>query len=175
MKLENPILMAQIGAPHGIKGEVRVRPFGNNPMSLDQYGSLYADDGRKFKIMRMRAAKNMLVVKFKGINYRDEAEAINGTELFIDRSALPDDTEDGEFYVTDLIGCKAIDSEGLEVGTVKDVPNFGAGDLIEITLTGSSDSLLLEFSKENVPHLNLENRTITIHQPDEVSERDSEK
>jgi len=172
MKLENPVLMAQIGAPHGVKGEVRVKPFGYDPLSLDQYGSLYSNDGRKFKIMRMRAAKNVLVVKFKGVNFRDEAQALNGTELYIDRSALTDDMEDDEFYVTDLIGCAALGPDGTELGRVKDVPNFGAGDLIEITVKGSSETLLLEFSKKNVPEIDLDKKTITISLPEEVSERD---
>ena len=172
MKLENPILMAQIGAPHGIKGEVRVKPFGYDPLSLDQYGSLYSKDGTKFRIMRMRAAKNVLVVKFKGINFRDEAVALNGTELFVDRSMLPDDTDEDEFYVSDLINCTVMDINGDIVGTVKDVPNFGAGDLIEIALKGKSETLLLEFNKENVPELDIPNRTIRICPPPEVSERD---
>ena len=164
--------MAQIGAPHGIKGEVRVKTFGDDPFSLGDYGLLYAEDGRRFKISRMRPAKNLLVVKFKGINFRDEAEALNGIQLFIDRSALPDDTEDDEFYVSDLIGCTAVDEKEQPIGKVIAVPNFGAGDLVELSLTGSGKTQFLEFTRKNVPGIDLDKKIIIVHIPDEVSERD---
>jgi len=108
MKLENPVLMGKIGAAHGIRGEVRVKSFTDDPMALGDYGSLYSSDGRKFKITNLRFSKTVVVTKFKGINSRNDAEALNGTELFIDRSNLPDDTEEDEFYVTDLIGAAVV-------------------------------------------------------------------
>ena len=166
--------MAKIGAPHGIKGEVRVKPFGQEGMALGDYGSLYTEDGRKFRIMRMRPTKNVLVVKFKGINFRDEAEKLNGLELYIDRSALPDDNEEDEFYVTDLIGCGVSSEEGENIGIVKDIPNFGAGDLIEISLSNTNETLLMEFSKQNVPEIDLIKRSIKICPPVEISEKDED-
>jgi 16S rRNA processing protein RimM len=169
---DNPILMARIGGPHGIKGEVRVKVFGDDPQTLNDYGSLRTLDGRKFKIMRMRVAKNVQIVKFKGVNFRDEAEALNGTELYIDRSMLPDDMDEGEFYVTDLIGCQVVDGDGNFVGTVKAVPNFGAGDLLEITRPGVGQTSLIEFTRRNVPAIDLAARTVTVVVPETVSERD---
>lgn len=173
MKLDNPILMASIGGPHGTKGEVRVKAFGDDPMSLDQYGSLYALDGRKFKIMRMRPSKSVLIVKFKGINYRDEAQALNGIELYIDRSMLPDDTEEDEFYVSDLVDCQVQNLQGQHLGKVLAVVNFGAGDLIEIQQINSDQTVMLEFTHQNVPEIDLESKVITIDPPAEVSERDT--
>ena len=172
MKIENPILMAQIGGAHGIKGEVRVRSFGDDPLALGDYGSLYDKEGRKFKIMRLRISKNVLVVKFKGTNYRDEAQALNGIELFIDRSMLPDDTEEDEFYVSDMIGCTAFNENNEEVGIVLTVVNFGAGDLVEIQPTAESKTIMLEFTRENVPEVNLAAKRLTVRLPNEVSERD---
>ncbi len=172
MILKNPVLMAQIGGPHGIKGELRVKPFCDDPLALDAYGSLYSDDGQKFRIMRLRAAKDVLVVKFKGINYRDEAQALNGVKLYVDRSMLPDDTEEDEFYITDLIGCEIVDEEGNLIGSVLAVPNFGAGDLIEVGFAGSSRTGFVEFTRNNVPALDLEAGQITMRLPQEVSERD---
>lgn len=172
MQLDNPILMARIGGAHGIKGEVRVKPFGDDPLTLSDYGSLYSKDGRKFKIMRMRAAKSVLVVKFKGVNYRDEAETLNGTDLYIDRSMLPDDMEEDEFYVTDLVDCQVIDPQGTSIGKVLAVVNFGAGDLVEIMPVGSGHSVFVEFSQENVPTIDLETKSIVVVMPQEVSERD---
>ena len=173
MKLENPILMASIGGPHGTKGEVRVKAFGDDPMTLDQYGSLYAKDGRKFKITRMRPSKTVLIVKFKGINYRDEAQALNGTELYIDRSMLPNDMEEDEFYVSDLVDCQVQDTKGTPIGKVLAVVNFGAGDLIEIRQMGTNQTLMLEFTQKNVPEINLAEQLIIVDPPAEVSERDT--
>ena len=172
MQLHNPVLMARIGGAHGIKGEVRVKPFGDDPLTLADYGSLYSKDGQKFKITRMRPSKSVLVVKFKGINHRDEAEALNGTDLYIDRAMLPDDTEEDEFYVTDLVDCKAVDPQGSDLGKVISVVNFGAGDLLEIMPVGSGQSIFVEFTRANVPTIDLDTKTITVDMPPEVSERD---
>ena len=174
MRIENPVLIAKIGAPHGIKGEVRVKSFTDDPLALGDYGSLYSGDGRKFKLMRARLQKNLVIAKFKGVNFRDEAEALNGIELFIDRSMLPDDTEEDEYYVTDLIGMDVVDETGTKVGTIAAVPDFGAGDLLEITpAAGRGDkSWYLEFTLANVPSVDIAERRVTVHLPDSVSERD---
>ena len=169
---DTKILLAQIGGAHGVKGEVRVKPFGD-PDMLDQYGKLEAEDGRKFKIKRMRPQKNMLVVKFEGVNSREEAEVLNRLELFVDRAKLPDPDE-GEFYVSDLIGMSIL-IDGEIIGTVKDVPNFGAGDMIEIEPKSGSATYYVPFTEEVVPEIDFENGTVRVVPPAEVSERDEEK
>lgn len=176
MKLQKPILLATIGAVHGIKGEVRVKSFTDDPLALADYGSLWSLDGRKFKITNLRPQKTVLVVKFKGINSRDEAEALNGTELFVERTALPDDIADDEFYVTDLIDCAVVDTDGAAVGRVIAVPDFGAGSVLEITPSKQTQSSqthtwYLDFSQKNVPDIDLEKRQITVILPTEISER----
>ncbi len=170
---DTKILLAQIGAPHGIKGEVRVKPFGE-PEMLDQYGKLETSDGQKLKIKRMRPQKNMMVVKFEGVNTREEAEALNRVELFIDRAKLPEPEEDDEFYIEDLIGMDVLDESGEKLGSIIAVPNFGAGDMLEIKPTSSSSTYFLPFTKEVVPTLNFENHTVTVVPPIEVSERDED-
>ena len=177
MKLDNPVLLAQIGAAHGVRGEVRVKSFTEDPLAIGDYGSLWSEDGRKFKITNLRPQKTVVVVKFKGINSREDAEALNRLELFVDRSALPDDVDDDEFYVTDLIGCDALDGDGKHIGEIVTVPDFGAGPVLEIASLNdagglSSKTYFLDFSRENVPDVDLENRSVTVHLPEEVSERD---
>ena len=167
---DNLILLALIGAAHGIKGEVRVKPFGE-PDMLDQYGKLETLDGNKFRIKRMRAQKNMLVVKFEGINSRDEAEALNGVELYVDRNKLPQPDED-EFYVSDLIGMAVRNRDGEQIGTIKDVPNFGAGDMIEIEPKGGGSTYYLPFSEEVVPEIDFERKEIVVVPPTEVNDRE---
>ena len=168
---ENLILLAKIGAAHGIKGEVRVKPFGD-PDMLDQYGKLETSDGRKLRIKRMRPQKNMLVVKFENVNSREEAEALNGCELFVDRHRLPETEDDDEFYVSDLIGMKVRSKQGEEIGTVHDVPNFGADDMLEIQPVNGANTYFLPFTNAVVPEIDLANKTIVVVPPVEVSERD---
>ena len=176
-KFENPVLLAKIGAPHGIKGEVRVVSFTGNPMSLGDYGPLQDANGTYYKMRSIRPSKNVLVVKFKGINSRQEADALKGVELFIDRASLPDDTEDDEYYAQDLIGMDVLDEAETHIGTVMTVPNFGAGDLLEIAPLKEDGSIspntwYLEFTRENVPEINFDKWFVKIITPGEVSERD---
>lgn len=170
---ENKILLAQIGSPHGIKGEVRVKPFGE-PEMLDQYGKLETKDGQKFKIKRMRPQKNMLVVKFEGVNTRNEAEALNRVELYIDRAKLPELEEEDEFYIEDLIGMNVMNEAGEPIGNILAVPNFGAGDMLEIKPANSSSTYFLPFTKEVVPEIDFEKGSVKVAPPDEVSERDED-
>jgi len=170
--LKNPVLMASIGGPSGIRGEVRVKAFTGDPLALADYGSLYSKRGDKFTIAALRLSKKIVIVKFKGINSRDMAEKLNGTQLFIDRTALPDDTEEDEFYITDLIGLNVLEKNGETIGTIKAVPNFGAGDMLEIS--GSGKTWFLEFTATNVPDINIEKGYVTIVKPQEIDERDQE-
>ena len=170
---DTKILLAQIGAPHGIKGEVRVKPYGD-PDMLNQYGKLENKDGQKFKIKRMRPQKNMMVVKFEGVNTREEAEALNRVELFVDRAKLPALEEEDEFYVEDLIGVDVLDISGILIGTILTVPNFGAGDMLEIKPNNSSSTYFLPFTKAVVPTIDFKNGTLTVVPPVEVSERDED-
>lgn len=166
---DQKILLAQVGAAHGIKGEVRVKPFGD-PEMLDQYGKLETSQGRSFKIKRMRPQKNMLVVKLEGVNSREEAEALNGTELYVDRAKLPEPDEQ-EFYVSDLIGMTIV-IDGTGSGVVKDVPNFGAGDMLEIEPEGGGSTYYLPFTEEVVPEIDFKAGEMRVVPPVEVSERD---
>ena len=170
--IERKILLAPIGAAHGIKGDVRVKPFGD-PLMLDQYGKLETNSGQKLKITRMRLQKNVLIVKFEGINSREEAEVLRNVELFVERSKLPVPEEE-EFYVSDLIGMIAVNETGAKVGTVKGVPNFGAGDMLEISPVSGGTTYYLPFTQTVVPEIDFEAGQLIIVPPDEVSERDGD-
>ncbi|TIN54715.1 MAG: ribosome maturation factor RimM, partial [Mesorhizobium sp.] len=140
-KLENPVQMAVIGAAHGIKGELRVKTFTGDPLALADYGPLHAKDGRAFQILDIRPAGTVVVVRFKGVSDRNTAEALAGTELFVDRSVLPDDGEEDEFYHADLIGLEVRDDTGV-IGRVVAVHNFGGGDILDVTLAGRKGVLI---------------------------------
>lgn len=153
MKPTNPVQMAVIGAAHGIKGELRVKAFTGDPLALGDYGPLYAKDGRAFEIDDIRPAGEVVVVRFKGLRDRTAAERLTGTELFVDRSALPPEEED-EFYHADLVGLTVRDESGAEAGRVTAVQDFGGGDLLEITFRGKK-GLLIPFSQAAVPEVDV--------------------
>ena len=145
--------MAVIGAAHGIKGELRVKTFTGDPLALGDYGPLYAKDGRAFEIDDIRPAGDVVVVRFKGIRDRTVAEGLTGTELFVDRSALPEEDED-EYYHADLVGLAVRDETGIDAGKVTAVQNFGGGDILEITFHGR-EGVLIPFSQAAVPEVDI--------------------
>jgi 16S rRNA processing protein RimM len=153
-KLENPVQMAVIGAPHGIKGELRVKTFTGDPMALGDYGPLFDRNGRPFEIAAIRPANEVVVVRFKGVNDRNAAEPLTNTELFVDRSALPQTVDEGEFYHADLIGLAVKDETGAAIGKVTAVQNFGGGDILELSL-GGRKGVLIPFTQTAVPEVDI--------------------
>lgn len=161
-RLENPVLMATVGAAQGLRGEVRVRSYTADPTALGDYGNLFSEDGRSFEILEIREAKNVVIVRFRGINDRTAAEALTGLELFVERDNLPDEElEEDEFYYADLEGLEAVDRDGKSYGTVSAVHDFGAGDLLELKGPGRRPALI-PFSEAAVLEIDLDDRRILI-------------
>jgi len=160
-KPQNPVQMAVIGAAHGIKGELRVKTFTGEPLALADYGPLYARDGRAFQIIDIRPANTVVVVRFKGVSDRNAAEALAGTELFVDRSMLPDDGEEDEFYHADLVGLEVRDDTNAAIGKVVAVHNFGGGDILDVTLAGRK-GVLIPFTQAAVPEVSIADAFIRI-------------
>jgi 16S rRNA processing protein RimM len=158
---KNPIQMAVIGAAHGIKGEVRVKTFTGDPLALGVYGPLHAKDGRSFEVTAIRPAGTVVVVRFKGINDRSAAEALAGTDLFIDRSMLPDDGEEDEFYHADLVGLSVKAEADAVIGKVDAVHNFGGGDILELTF-GGRKGVLVPFTQAAVPEVSISGGFVRI-------------
>jgi 16S rRNA processing protein RimM len=161
-KLENPVLMGTVGAAQGLRGEVRVKAYTVDPASLGDYGHLHSEDGRVFEVLEVRESKNMAVARFRGINDRTAAEALNGLDLFIERANLPDDElDDDEFFYADLEGLEAVDATGRSHGTVTGVFDFGAGDLLELKGPGKRP-VLIPFSEAAVLEIDLEGGKLLI-------------
>jgi 16S rRNA processing protein RimM len=150
-----------------VRGEVKLWPFTEDPMAVIDYGSLSTKDGaRQFEVVRARIAKDHLVAVLKGITTREDAERVNGIELYIARDKLPP-TEAGEYYHADLIGLRAVDNAGAAIGKVLAVHNFGAGDIIEIA-PERGPTLLLPFTDAVVPTIDLAEGQVVIVMPPEI-------
>ena len=172
---DNKLLMGRIGAAHGIKGEVRIQSFTEDPLALASYGPLSTNKpGLTIKILAARTTTNVLVARLEGINDRNAAEKLNGVELYVDRALLPDPDDDDDFYHADLIGLKARLADGSEIGEVMAVPNFGAGDLLEIRDPRSGDTYLYPFSKAVVPEVRIADGYLMIDPPIEAEPGEEE-
>ncbi|WP_439365165.1 ribosome maturation factor RimM [Bradyrhizobium sp. DASA03005] len=161
------VCVARIGAAHGVRGAVKLWTFTEDPFAVRRYGPLSTKDGRRqFEIAQVREARDHLVATFKGVATRDEAERLNGIELYVARDKLPATDED-EYYHTDLIGLAAVTIDGDALGRVLAIHNFGAGDIIEIApLKGPT--MLLPFSNAVVPEVDLKGGRVVIALPQEI-------
>lgn len=155
------VVLAVIGAPHGVRGEVRIKTFTGEPMALGDYGPLFDAAGNRYEVIDLRPAGEVVVARLSGVSDRNAAEALKGVELFVERSALPDDLEEDEFYHADLVGLAAVDPEGGEIGKVRAVHDFGAGDVLELRLAAGGTALV-PFSRAAVPEIDLAARRLVI-------------
>ncbi|HEY4070541.1 MAG TPA: ribosome maturation factor RimM [Sphingomicrobium sp.] len=137
---ERRIVLAAVAGAHGVKGELRLKLFSDSIDSLSRHEKLYVG-GAERSLLALRDGGKTAVARFEGINDRSAAEALRGTLVEIERSALPP-LEDGEYYHADLIGLAAVDGDGNVVGTVVAVENYGAGDILEIEAADGKRSLI---------------------------------
>jgi 16S rRNA processing protein RimM len=164
------VLVGEIGRPQGLQGEVRIRSFTADPAAIAEYGPLEDESGtRRFEIESLRLTPKALSARLKGVTSRDEAEAITGSKLYVPRSRLPAREED-EWYHTDLIGLSVMDREGVAIGSVVAVHNFGAGDLLEIRLAGGGATVLMPFTRDTVAEVDVEGGWLRIAPPEGLFE-----
>lgn len=169
--MASDVLLAAIIGAQGLKGEVKAKLFTAAPDALPRYGVLHTSDGRKLKITAFRPAKTgEAVIAFEGVHDRNQALALKGAQLFVERAVLPK-TEADEFYHADLIGLEARDAEGRVLGKVSGLHNYGASDVIELARP-DGDTVLLAFSRETVPVLNIAAGYIVVAVPEDDEEND---
>jgi len=169
----NRICVARIGAAHGIRGEVKLWSFTEDPAAVANYGPLETEDGKQsFQIESLRPAKDHFVARISGISDRDAAERLRNLELFIPRARLPKIEEEDTYYHADLVGLDAVTPDGVQIGTVHALHNFGAGDIIEIVPLGSGDALMVPFNSTTVPKIDFDNRQIVLIRPTEIESTD---
>ena len=166
--MPDQICIARIGAAHGVRGAVKLWTFTEDPFAVQHYGPLTTRDGaRTFEVATAREAKGHLVATLKGIATREDAERLNGIELFIAREKLPA-TDENEYYHADLIGLPAVTAAGEPLGRVAAIHNFGAGDIIEIAPPQGA-TMLLPFTNAVVPLVDLAAGRVVIELPGEIA------
>jgi 16S rRNA processing protein RimM len=164
----NRILMGRIGAAHGIRGEVRIQSFTEDPLALAGYGELETNrPGLTVTIEAARPLTNVLIARLKGVHDRTAAERLNGVELYVDRAKLPEIKDDDDFYLADLVGLAARRADGTELGHVLAVPNYGAGDILEIGGPGL-ETRLIPFTRAAVPEVHVAAGYLVVDPPVEV-------
>src|ERR1700724_895430 len=162
------ICVARIGAAHGVRGAVKLWTFTEDPLAVKCFGPLVTKDGaRQFEVTHAREAKGHLVATLKGIATREDAERLNGLELYIAREKLPATDED-EYYHADLIGLAAVTPADEPIGRVIAIHNFGAGDIIEVAPPRGS-TMLLPFTNAVVPTVDLAAGRVVIELPNEIA------
>jgi len=156
------ICLGQIGAPHGVRGEVRLRSFTAEPAAITAYGPLESEDGRVFTIETLRPAKDFFVVRLSGVTDRGAAERLTNTKLYVPRERLPDPKAQDEYYHADLIGLRVVDCTGQPRGTIIAIHNFGAGDVIEVRPQTGDKTQMLPFDAATVPEVNIAGGRIVV-------------
>lgn len=161
MKQAPRVCLGVIVGAKGLRGEVRIKSFTEDPADVAAYGPLSTDDGRTFTLTVTGAAAGAVIAKVKGVADRNAAEALKGLELYVERGALPA-AEEGAYYHADLIGLAASLATGEELGKVTAIHNFGGGDMIEVK-DGDGRSELIPFTALSVAKVDLAAGVVVIN------------
>ena len=157
------VRVAKIGAAHGLRGEVRLFVDANDPLTVKSLGALEDSGGkRQFRIASLREAKDHLLVRFEGVADRTEAERLTNLELYVPRERLPATEDAATFYQADLVGMRAESATGEVLG----VPNFGAGDLLEVRPANGA-TFLVPFADPFVPVVDVAAGRVVLELPED--------
>ena len=160
------VCVAAVAGAHGVRGLVRLKTFTEVPEDCAAYGPLSSQDGsRIFKVELQGRHKALLLARIEGVSDRDQAEALRGTRLYVERAALPEPEQEGEFYHADLIGLAAEFRDGSALGRVRAVYDFGAGDTLELTGTPDGKPLMVPFTLAVVPEVDIAGGRLVVDPP----------
>ncbi len=164
------ILLGIFGAAHGVRGEVRLKSFTEPPEAIADYGPFPVPipggpGGRSVDILSLRPIKgDMLVARLSGVSDRTAAEALTNVEIRVPRDQLPEPDDADDFYHADLIGLAVVDTAGEALGTIVAVPDFGAGDLLEVA-PPEGRTVYLPFTRAVVPEVDLAGERVVVDPP----------
>ncbi|WP_173975174.1 ribosome maturation factor RimM [Magnetospirillum sp. LM-5] len=164
---------AIVGA-HGVRGQVRVKSFTDDPADVAAYGPVESEDGkRRFGLKVVGQSKGLVIAWIDGVTDRNAAEAMKGTRFFVPRDRLPEPEED-EFFYSDLAGLIAFGVDGAEMGRVRGVANFGAGEVLEIQLRDGG-SIMVPFTKACVPQVDVAKGRLVVDPPSFAEEDEDDQ
>ena len=153
------ILVGKITAAHGVRGEVKVKSFTSTPSDICSYSPLFGSDGREYRLkLKSRGTGDTIIAAIEGVSDRDAAQALRGTKLHAERAKV---ARRGEVLLSDLPGLRVIDAAGAGIGRIRDILNYGAGDILEIALEGRGTALIL-LSPDGVLEMNVEKGYVKI-------------
>lgn len=165
------VRVGELGRAHGVRGEIRVKSFTQDPLTLGRLGPLTAADGRRIVVEDLRrapgGAPDLLVARLAGVADRTAAEALTRLALYAPRAALAPADDPDEWLVEDLVGLEARDAAGVSYGRIVAVPDFGAGDLLEIAPPGARTTVYLPFTRAFVPGVDVAGGVVTIAPPED--------
>ncbi len=163
------ICVGSVAGAFGVRGEVRLKSFCADPETIADYGPLFTEDGQKSYVVKLtRPVAGGLGARLSGVSTKEQADALRGLMLYVDRDKLPN-LPDDEFYHADLIGLDVLDTGGILLGTIRAIHNHGAGDLLEVMGPGLKQPLLVPFTKEAVPTVDLTARRVIADLPEGLS------
>lgn len=174
--MENYLQVGVITTTHGIRGEVKVFPTTDDAGRFKKLKHVFLDTGKEYmplEVSGVKFFKNLVILKFKGIDNINEIEKYKGKSLFVDReNAVP--LEENEYFIADLIGLKALSEEGEELGVLEDVLQTGANDIYVIRKKGMQD-ILVPAIKDCIRGVDLEQGLIRIHLLDGLRDLNKKK
>ena len=171
MAADSHLLVARIGKPHGLRGEVTVQLHTDDPETRFAAGAVLATEAapgsgvpRQLVVRSARSHRGIWLIGFEQIPDRTGAESLRGTRLFVDASqGLPEDDDEG-FYESELVGLSAVTPNGVVLGTVSGLQTGAAQDLLVVELTGGGEALV-PFVEAIVPELDLEAGRVVLDPP----------
>lgn len=159
--MSTKIPIGKITGPHALQGQVKIHSYCEEPLAIADYQPLFDADGNEYVISKASMAGRAVLARLKGVDNRNQSEALKGVELFINDDQLPEELEENEFYHAELIGLPVVNQQAIPIGDVIAVHNFGAGDLLEIrpAQQGQQDFFVpfnddIDITAENVRLLN---------------------
>jgi 16S rRNA processing protein RimM len=158
------VLVAKFGAAHGVRGEVRVKSFTQDPTAIIGYSPLVSRDGRQFTIETLRPAGEVMVARVTELKDRNAAEAVTNLDLLVPRERIAAPVDEDEFLHADLIGLTAVTTGGETIGTVTAVFDFGAGDVLDVARRGRK-AVMIPFTKQVVPVVDIAGGRLVVDPP----------
>ena len=166
------ICVGIISSPHGINGHIKIKYYTENPKGIISYGTVYNKDREIVNLKYKGISSKLAIYEVENISDRNEANLLKGEYLFVKRKALPKLKND-EIYHIDLIGLKAINKKSQIIGTIENVSNYGAGDILEIK--NKKKSFLVPLISKNLDSINLKKKSICLSNLDQWLNINEEK